>query len=371
MRKTLWIVVLVLTLVSNLFLGFSVEASGKQFKDVPNNHQNKREIDYLVNLNVIKGYPDGRFKPMNAVTNGQAAMMIARALKVNLNNRPNPNFSDVFPTTSGFKEIAALVDEGIISQGKTFNPGLPISREAMARMLTRAFQLEGVHHVNFSDVPPHYWAYPYITKLAANNITTGYLDGTFKPKTTVTRAHFSAFMARALNSTYKPQPAVTRGINFNMNVKQVERMESAWLIKKDVEGTITKLTYDTTKFGYYAHLYYYFDRGQLLFIVYDFLPSKNSYDSYYEMEALHALLQREAVKEFGYDYFYNTNYYSKFTTNWYKNFYMTWLWVHDEQLYTTAEFVYSPSQNRASLASSGTDISDSLKSLEELKELFD
>ncbi|AOV08774.1 S-layer homology domain-containing protein [Sporosarcina ureilytica] len=346
MRKVLIVVILFLSLFGNIIQGSSVEATGKQFRDVPNNHSNKEEIDYLVGQNIIRGYPDGRFKPGNAVTNGQAAMMVARALKLNFNGRPNPNFSDVFSTTSGFKEIAALVDEGIIPKADRFNPGLPITRESMARILVNAFKLDGVNHVNFIDVPTSYWAYSYITKLAANDITTGYLDGTFRPKNTVTRGHFAAFMARALNPAYQPAKRVTRGVSFDMNVGQVEKIESARLVNKEVEGHITKLTYETFKYGYYVHLYYYFEYGQLSFIVYDFLPYIISYDTYYEMEALHNVIHWEAAEEFGEDYFFHSNNYSKLITSWDKNYYVTLLSVHDDNFYTTAQLLYAPNRYR-------------------------
>src|SRR5690606_33462136 len=127
-----------------------------------NSHANKTEIDYLVNRNIIRGYPDGTFKPSQTVTNAQAAVMVARALKLNVSNRPNPNYRDVTPKTSGYYEIAALVDEGILPKANQFKPGSAITRASMARILTRAFKLSGRNHVNFTDVPTSHWAYTYI-----------------------------------------------------------------------------------------------------------------------------------------------------------------------------------------------------------------
>lgn len=181
----------------------SVTSAATSFKDVPSNHWAKKEIDYLVGKGVIKGYNDGTFKPNNNVTNAQVATMLVRALKLNIDGRPNPNFTDVFSTNPAFKEIATAVDVGIFPKGKTFSPNSPISREAMARALVNAFKLQGTSNVYFSDVPTSYWAYQYITRLAANNITTGYSDGTFKPKNKVTRAQFAAFVARALNDSFR------------------------------------------------------------------------------------------------------------------------------------------------------------------------
>lgn len=40
----------------------------------------------------------------------------------------------------------------------------------------------------FPDVPPNYWAQPFIQALAASNVITGFPDGTFRPDQPVDRA---------------------------------------------------------------------------------------------------------------------------------------------------------------------------------------
>ena len=49
----------------------------------------------------------------------------------------------------------------------------------------------------FTDVPSTFWAYTEITEAVNKGITNGYADGTFKPRNSVTNAHFCAFLARA------------------------------------------------------------------------------------------------------------------------------------------------------------------------------
>ncbi|HWO98321.1 MAG TPA: S-layer homology domain-containing protein [Bacillus sp. (in: firmicutes)] len=186
----------------------------ENFKDVSNDFWAKAEIDYLMGEGIIRGYQDETFKPNNHVTNSQAAIMLVRALKLNTYNPPNPGFSDVSPAHPAYKEIAAAVNAGLFPGGETFHPNESISRESMARALVNAFKLQGTKSFSFSDVPASYWAYPYIAKLAENDITTGYSDGTFKPKNNVTRAQFAAFTARALSSDYRPK---LYGIPGNMN----------------------------------------------------------------------------------------------------------------------------------------------------------
>ena len=337
-----------MTLISTLVLLFSsviTTNAATNFKDVPTNHWAKKEIDYLVNLGVIKGYKSGVFKPNDSVTNAQVAVMLVRALKLNTNGRPNPKLQDVYSTHYAYKAIATVIDEGIFPKTNKFYPNEPISRESMARALVNAFNLKGTNHVNFIDVPTNYWAYTYITKLAYNNITTGYPDGTFRPKNKVTRAQFSAFLARALNEKFRPLPTVTRGVRWGMTKQQVKNIETAKLLQDyptDKDG-FTALKYKVEKYGYTTHLTYFFENGRLNLISFDFLPDKNSYNTIDEMEALHRLLLNEAVKELGNPYFVSNGYnyqYQQISALWKKDFYEVALIVGDENLYTSARLIY-------------------------------
>lgn len=51
--------------------------------------------------------------------------------------------------------------------------------------------------MNFPDVQPNYWAYGYIKYLYCHGYVSGYSDGYFRPDNNITRAEFSAIVARA------------------------------------------------------------------------------------------------------------------------------------------------------------------------------
>src|SRR4051794_7920777 len=74
----------------------------------------EKEIDQLVALDIIKGYPDHTFRPYNSITRAQGVSMIIREMKLDTANRPNPHFKDIQPGQRFYDEIAAAVDEGII-----------------------------------------------------------------------------------------------------------------------------------------------------------------------------------------------------------------------------------------------------------------
>ena len=74
--------------------------------------------------------------------------------------------------------------------------GLGISAGAVAPLVTSA---PARAQTNFSDVEPSYWAQPFIERLAAQNIISGYPDGTFRPEQPLDRDEFAALIRDAFN----------------------------------------------------------------------------------------------------------------------------------------------------------------------------
>ncbi|WP_337884213.1 S-layer homology domain-containing protein [Fischerella thermalis] len=72
----------------------------------------------------------------------------------------------------------------------------------------------------FRDVPPNYWAQPFIQRLAQRNIVAGYPDGTFRPEQAVQRDELAAIIRQAFN-----QPVV-RQIESGSVFKDVS--EQSW-----------------------------------------------------------------------------------------------------------------------------------------------
>lgn len=171
------------------------------FNDISNDNQYKTEIKSLVERGYINGYADGTFKPFNTLTRAHAAVLLSRALGLNTSKVTNPGFTDVPTTHLYYKEIAAMVNAGIMNGtgNSQFDPNAKLTRAQMAKILVVAFGLpKTTAPITFKDVSPSHWSYDYIRTLAANGITTGYGDGTFKPSTEVTRVHFSLFKYRSL-----------------------------------------------------------------------------------------------------------------------------------------------------------------------------
>jgi N-acetylmuramoyl-L-alanine amidase len=181
----------------------TAEAAG--FSDVSDTYRAKEEIDYLVSRGIISGYSDGTFRPGQGVNRAETAVMLGRALGLDGTKR-STDFSDVSSLSFASGYIQSAVEKGIINGygDGTFRPGKTVTRSEMAILLARAFKLTNTSEtVYFSDVYSSSAAYTSINKVATAGISTGYLDGTFRPVATTNRADFSVFLARSLNTAFR------------------------------------------------------------------------------------------------------------------------------------------------------------------------
>lgn len=184
-----------------------------RFADVSTSHGSYEEINYLVDLGVIKGYTENGktiFKPNAPVTRGQVAKMVVEAT----GNKPlvvqKSSFSDVQVGTelSGYVERAIELGYfSAYSQGK-FGPNVPLTRDEMSKVLVSAFKLDaeefGKLTVPFTDIKPTHAYYKYIAAIYYSGITKGDTTGTkYNATEVVKRSQFASFIARAKNEKYR------------------------------------------------------------------------------------------------------------------------------------------------------------------------
>ncbi len=199
----------------------NVAQAATEFKDVSPNYTFYYEVHYLSEKDVITGFSDGSFKPNQSVTRAQAAIMLGRAL--NLNGTPkNTKFKDVSAKVTGSGYIAAAVEKGIISgfPDGTYRPHDAVTRGQMAIFLNRAFPLEKGNENEFKDVSSNMAAYQSILNVTATGIANGYPDGTYRPNLAVTRGQFSAFMARTLEPAFRAEVVHFSDKNFEKAIRE-------------------------------------------------------------------------------------------------------------------------------------------------------
>lgn len=173
-------------------------------KNFPDVKYYKEEIYYLTSKGIIRGFPDGRFKPEKNITRLQAIQMILKEMGIDAKSydAPDPNLKDVNPNSYGYEEISTAVDLGIIKgkDDQTFDSYGHLTRAQMAAIMVQAYELTGTSPKTYNDVPDDHWAYDVINTLTANKIAKGYEDNTFRPYTNVSRAHFSVFLYQKINN---------------------------------------------------------------------------------------------------------------------------------------------------------------------------
>jgi hypothetical protein len=172
-----------------------------EYYDIPKDFWAYDEISSLSDSNIINGYPNDTFRPNQTVTRTQAAIMLALSFGLNGSDHPS-SFKDVSDNHWALEAINAVEEAGIFkgdSDGN-FRPNEAITRDQIAVIFKNAFNYHMPNATeSFKDVPSDYWAQNAIAILAEKGITTGYSNGTFRPRHATTRAQFSVFLDKALN----------------------------------------------------------------------------------------------------------------------------------------------------------------------------
>jgi hypothetical protein len=227
-------------------------ATGNVFSDVPASHWAARYVKVALDMGLVKGYPDGSFKPNNRITRTEGVAVMARfdqlPTQTALNSAPYPDLTasfwgtpfiasakaagmleyignnnfeprrelsraeaiDIMSKTSFGKEAAANLDDWTVG----FAP--EITSPLMAENLIQIPEESGMagrpvagfgdivpvptkpmQIKSFADVGEGSFAKESIKYLATAGLMTGYPDGTFKPNRVVTRAELATLLVKA------------------------------------------------------------------------------------------------------------------------------------------------------------------------------
>jgi len=167
------------------------------------NHWAGKQISDWVTKGLIKGYPDGTFKPDNSITRAEFMSLANRSF--GFVTDAHIEFSDVLPTDWFAGEVAKAASVGYIAgyEDGTIRPNKMISRQESAVILARILKLDlstaSSQASNFKDakeIPS--WSKGVVCALAAKNIMNGYPDGSFQPGTLISRAEAVVMLDRSI-----------------------------------------------------------------------------------------------------------------------------------------------------------------------------
>jgi chitodextrinase len=181
------------------------------FNDVPADQWALDWILACVDAGIVRGYPDGSYKPKAEVTRDAMAVYISRALVGGDEKVPDftgtPSFGDAAGNWA-LKYIeyakAHCVVEGY-PDGK-YHPGEVVNRGQMAVFVAKALLAcsqvpSGPEAPTFPDVTAANewaWCYDYVEYISAQQVVEGYPDHRYGPQDPVTRDQMAVYIARAM-----------------------------------------------------------------------------------------------------------------------------------------------------------------------------
>ena len=180
----------VILVIAAIILSFGIIALGKK-TDI-SNHWAKKEIQYLLEKNIVSGYPDGSFRPDESITRAEFIKIINNVF--GYSDIGEVQFSDVKEKDWFYDEIGKAVAAGYIggySDG-TMKPNNPITRQEVSKIIGLVLGLDENKSRSadeFADSSQiDNWAKGYVSILKDKGYISGYPDGTFRPRNPITRA---------------------------------------------------------------------------------------------------------------------------------------------------------------------------------------
>lgn len=162
-------------------------------------HPAAEAVSYLKAKGIISGYPDGKFHPDDPVSRAALAVMITRARGLPP-NAAAATFKDLAPGHWAAGAIGAVKDAGYLRgyPDGSFRPDRSVTRAEVAAVLYNAFPGRAkTPGIAFGDLKGH-WAEKAVAELAAAGVVEGYADGTFRPDRAMTRADLALALWRLM-----------------------------------------------------------------------------------------------------------------------------------------------------------------------------
>jgi hypothetical protein len=182
-------------------------STGIAFSDVPSSYWGYNIITNLSSRGIVAGYTDGTFKPNAAITRAEFAVMLVKALGLNITGTTSA-FSDVAQGSWLYGSVNAAAAAGLVTGygGTTqFGPYTLITREQMAVMVakalgTKAPSIDGTELNAFKDGSlVSSWATTGVDQAVKTGIVIGMSAVHLAPLAHATRAQAAAMIYQMLS----------------------------------------------------------------------------------------------------------------------------------------------------------------------------
>jgi len=181
-------------------------AAGQAFTDLPESDPAYPFVNYLVKTNQIQGYPDGSFRPAGSITRAEAAALLVRAAKLDIQEpATGQTYTDLDPSHWAYPVVQTAARAGLI-QGypdQTYRPEAPVTRAEACALLLRLTSMplpeDTTLDQTITDIEPTYWARQQIAVALQAGLITIAQKNSFAPEAQATRAQFARGLATILN----------------------------------------------------------------------------------------------------------------------------------------------------------------------------
>ncbi|NET02860.1 MAG: S-layer homology domain-containing protein [Sphaerospermopsis sp. SIO1G1] len=178
------------------------------FSDIPANYWAKDYIAELAAMEIMGGYPDGKFRPNDSVTKAEFAVLLNRIF-IKSKVREPINFSDVPRDFWAYDAIKETYQRGFfsVSKNRKFNPNQKLKRLDILITLAKGLNYKFTGSTKqtlsvYSDADSLRQEHQeFISALTENGVMINYPDRRLiNPKQLATRAEVSALLYRAMAS---------------------------------------------------------------------------------------------------------------------------------------------------------------------------
>lgn len=217
-------------------------AQAAVLKDI-GGHWARAQIEAGVRAGYVSGFPDGTFRPEQAVTRAEFFKLLAGALRL----EPQPSMAAPFAETEHWSmregRIQAAVSGGLLNPadylGVRFGPDVRITRQEIVLAAVRAAGLEprvGDWELTTPDVSTYPdWLRAWAAAAVENGLLSGYPDGRLHLDRTATRAEAVVLVQRILErvtmrlspAETEPSPAV---------IRYPAAGEPVWRVEEEAQG---------------------------------------------------------------------------------------------------------------------------------------
>lgn len=205
---------LVLTVCMILAMIPAAFAAGGRFTDVDEKSWASPYIQDVVEKGLMNGISETEFAPQGTLTRGMIATILSRMAEAKVDNSAKTPFADVEGNRYYTGAVAWAAENGLVKgyPDGTFQPANPVTRQEAATLVFRYAEYaqltlpETKEKQSFTDGDSiSKFAFEAVEAMQMAGILSGYLDGSFRPQNSITRAEAAKILSVFLSVAQQPE----------------------------------------------------------------------------------------------------------------------------------------------------------------------